>query len=145
MSDKRSDPPSRGFAAAMSVVMIAITIVLFYLGVTRAPTFHGPPWVAYALAVIFLAWGVQLVAIALGRAGSGLWLGFIFTADIAAVFWWTALAGDPRDCAASFGPISLGPRVCQIGFGFGAALCTAYAIFVASRLFNRGGRPKSHY
>jgi hypothetical protein len=145
MSDKPPDPPPRGFVAAMSAVMVAIAILFLYLGVTHAPSFNGPPWVAYVLAVIFLAWGAQALAISLGHAGRGLWLGFIFIAGIAAVFWWISLAGDPRDCAASFGPISLGSHACQIGFGFGAALCTAYAIFVASRLFNRGGRPKSHY
>jgi hypothetical protein len=145
MSDNQSSPPSRGFAAAMSAVTIAIAILFLYFGVTRAPQFKGPPWVAYALAVIFLAEGAQLVATALGRAGRGLWVGFIFIVGIAAVFWWISLAGDPRDCAASFGPVSLGTRACQIGFGFGAALCTAYAIFVASRLFGRGGRPRSHY
>jgi hypothetical protein len=128
----------------MSAVMIAIAIILLYLGVTRAPTFNGPPWVAYGLAVIFLAEGAQLVATALGRAGRPLWLGFIFLAGIAAVFWWISLAGDPRDCAASFGPISLGPRACQIGFGFGAALCTAYALYIARLLFFPR-RPTSHY
>jgi hypothetical protein len=144
MSNEPSGPPSRGLAAVMSVVMIAIATLLFYLGFTHAPDFKGPPWVAYVLAVVFLTWGAHLVAIALGRAGFGYWLGFIFVACMAATFWWISLAGDPRDCAASFGPVSLGPHACQIGFGFGAALCTAYAIFVASRLFNRG-KPKSYY
>lgn len=145
MSDKSSGPPSRGFAAAMSAFMIAIAALLVYVGLTPAAGFHGPPWVAYLLAVIFFAWGVQLVAIARGRAGNGYLLGFVFLACLAAVFWWIAFAGDPRDCAASFGPINLGPRVCHIGFGFGAVFCTLYAIFVASRLFNRGGRARSHY
>jgi hypothetical protein len=144
MADKPPDPPSRGFAAAMSAVMIAIAILLLYLGVTRAPTFKGPPWVAYVLAAIFFAEGAQLVATALGRAGRGYWLGFIFLGGIAAVFWWISLAGDPRECAASFGPISLGPRACQIGFGFGAALCTAYALYIARVLFIPR-RPGSYY
>lgn len=145
MSDEPANQPSRGFIAAMSVLTIAIAFLMFYLGVTRAPSFKGPPWVAYLLGVIFFAWGAQLAATALGRAGRPLWLGFIFVASMAAVFWWISLGGDPHDCTASFGPISLGSHACQIGFGFGAVLCTAYAIFVASRLFKRGGRPRSFY
>jgi hypothetical protein len=123
--------------------MIAAASWLFYLGVTRAPEFNAPPWVAYALAAIFLSGGAQVVANALGRAGGAQWVAFIFLAGIAAVFWWIALASDPRECLASFGPIPLPGRVCKIGFGCFAAFSTAYAIFVARRLLFP--RPKSYY
>lgn len=124
--------------------MIATAIHLFYLGVTRAPDFNGPPWVAYVVGVIFLAAGVQLVVTAWGRAGHGLWVGFIFFAGIASVFWWISLGSDPRGCTASIGPFNLGSRVCQVGFGFGALFSTASAIYLARLLFFPRG-PRSYY
>ncbi|HEV7822617.1 MAG TPA: hypothetical protein VGO84_15650, partial [Burkholderiales bacterium] len=111
------------------MVMIAQAILFFYVGVRRAPELNAPPWVAYVLGVMFLAGGASFLARELGHGGRGFWLGFVFTAGIASVFWWITLAGDPGNCAASIGPFTLPSSACKIGFGFGAALCTAYAIY----------------
>lgn len=135
MADARAKPLSRRFVIAISVVIIAQAIVCFYVGVTRSPQLNAPPWVAYVLGVMFLAWGVFLLAREFGHVGRGFWLGLIFLAGLASVFWWISLASDPRDCAASIGPLTLPPRACKIGFGFGAALCTASAIYLARVLF----------
>ena len=124
--------------------MIATAIRLFYVGVTRAPQFNAPPWVAHVLGVVFLAGGAQVLATALGRAGRALWVAFIFSGGIASVFWWIALASDPHECASSIGPFILPPRVCLIGFGCFAALSTAFAIYLARLLFF-SRRPRSYY
>ena len=145
MSDEPSKPPSRGFAAAISAVMVATAISLFYGGVSHAPQFNDPPWVDYVLGVVFLAAGIQALATAFGRAGRGQWVALIFFAGIASVFWWIAVASDPRQCFAMIGPFILPGRACKIGFGFFAAFSTALAVYLARRLFLPRGRPRSYY
>jgi hypothetical protein len=138
MSDEPSNPPSRGFTAVIGAVMIAAAAQLCYIGATHPARFHAPRWVAYVLGLVFFAGGAQALANALGREGRGRWVAFIFFAGIAAVFWWVAIASDPRECTASLGPFVTPAIACRIGFGVFAALSTLYTIFVARRWFFPG-------
>src|SRR3954468_4594011 len=144
MSDSPSKPPSRGFAAVIGLVLIATAVRVFYVGATHPAHFHAPAWVAFLLGVVFLAGGAQVLAIAFGRKGSGVWVAFIFFAGIAGVFWWIAIGSDPHECLSAIGPIILPGRVCKAEFGFGAAFSTALAFYFARRLFP-GSQPKSYY
>src|SRR5687767_10135047 len=129
MPDNPTNPPSRLHLVTISALTIATAIWLFYLGVTRQ--FDGPPWVGYVISMIFLSGGVQALAMAMGRAGLGRWVALFWLAGFSSVFWWVPFAGEPEKCNASIGPFSLPTPACEIGFGFMAAIFTAYTIFVA--------------
>ena len=131
--------PSRRTLLLIATVMVVGAIELGYAGFTRSPGLHAPPAIAYLVALIFIATAARLLEMASGRAGKGDWFALVFFGASAAIGWWIALASPPGECRSTGAGLSLisGGGVCQAGFGVGAAISTALAIYIASRVFRR--------
>jgi hypothetical protein len=120
----------------MASALIVVAIGISYAGFTRAPGLHVPPWIAYVLALIFLATAARVFEMTSGRAGNGDWFAMLFFGPGAVTEWWIAFRGDPRYCSSSlsfFGSTA----GCRVPFGIAAGISSALALYCTWR-FLRG-------
>jgi hypothetical protein len=136
MSQPSAVPPSRRTLFILAVVMVGAAIGLGYAGYARSPRLYAPPAIAYLVALILIATAARLLEMASGRAGRGDWFALAFFGASAVIEWWIAFASPPGQCRSTGGDFSMisGGSFCKAGFGVAAAICTALAIYCASRL-----------
>ena len=146
-------PPSR--YPQVALLLIVCGLYIFWVGATKPPGLNGPPWVMYAIALVFIAGAGRLIEMSLGNPGRGDWFGFIFCAGMGAAFVSIPFDGHPEACHSGIGvgiaginSLGLlgGSNLCQKVFGAAGFLFLFIALVIAWRwIVSRFGKKPSYY
>jgi hypothetical protein len=139
----------------VALLCLGIALYIFYEGARNAPGLNSPPWVMYALALVWFAASARLVEMSLGNPGRGEWVAFIFCAGVGAAFASVPWDGHPEACSGGFSVALVGSNAlgliggtnfCQRFFGAAGFFLIFLAIVIAWRwIVSRFGKKPSYY